>query len=65
MHRGAGRHAVGAETIAKQWGMSTKSSTFKLSMAALRSFGLIELDDAASSHDKMYKLTGDARNHCC
>jgi hypothetical protein len=36
-----GRHAVGEETVAKAWDLSHKSSTFRMTMAALRAFDLI------------------------
>jgi hypothetical protein len=51
-----GRHPAGLETIAKLWGSTPKSSGFKLHLAALRAFSL--LDNAPGGKDRMVRLSG-------
>src|SRR5580765_1701331 len=53
------RYGVGQETIAKAWGNSLKSSTFKLVFAAVRSYGFLANTDASSMEWKLTPLALD------
>src|SRR5262249_1623676 len=55
LYNGAQRHAVGIETVARLWGFSPKSSNFKVLLAAMRAFGLIE--DQPSGQEQLVKLS--------
>jgi hypothetical protein len=50
-----GRHAAAPETIATFWGYKPKSSDFKLTVAAVRAFGLLE--PVSGGGDRSFKLT--------
>jgi hypothetical protein len=50
-----GRHAVGLETVAKIWDTSMKSSGFKLNLAAMRAFSLLE--NVPGGKEKMVRLS--------
>jgi hypothetical protein len=49
-----GRHGAGFETLASFWGYGAKSSGFRLTLAAIRSFGLVE---GVGKGDRLIKLT--------
>jgi hypothetical protein len=49
------RHAVGVEVIASVWGNKPKSSTFKITLAAMQYFGL--LAEAPNGEHRLLKLT--------
>src|SRR5437879_3617794 len=53
-HEAARRHSIGAQTVATTWKYSLKSSNFRLTLAALRAFGL--LNDENGGKDKLLKL---------
>src|SRR5262245_14781162 len=55
LFRTANRHAVGYEVVAKAWSYGTKSSSFRLAIAAVRSFGLLQLEEGGK--EKLAKLT--------
>jgi len=50
-----GRHAVGLETVAKIWDTTLKSSGFKLHLAALRAFSLLE--NVPGGKEKMVRVS--------
>jgi hypothetical protein len=57
LYSGAGRHPVGVETVAKLWGQSPKSSAFKVLLAAIRAFGLVD-DFPGGGKEQLVKLSG-------